>query len=142
MKNPCIALLVVTVVLSGCAAPRGTPQADTANAVAAPATGTAVASRSSGVIELKNGTVLVGTVEKEEAGKLYIEAGFIGRVVIDASAEGRHSARLDAQRLIILKNKSRLVGTIYKEEGGKLFVDADLIGRVVIDAANVARRGQ
>lgn len=48
------------------------------------------------VIELKNGTRIVGTVQKEEAGKLYIEAELIGSVVIDASAVVQASAAENA----------------------------------------------
>ncbi len=38
------------------------------------------------VIELKNGTKLVGTIQKQEGGKVYINAELLGPVVVDASS--------------------------------------------------------
>lgn len=38
------------------------------------------------IIELKNGTKLVGTIEKHEGGKVYINADLVGSIVIDESA--------------------------------------------------------
>lgn len=38
------------------------------------------------MIELKNGTRIVGAIQKEEGGKVYIEAELLGTLVIDATA--------------------------------------------------------
>ncbi len=38
------------------------------------------------VIELKNGTKIVGTIQKQEGGKVYIDADLLGQVVVDASS--------------------------------------------------------
>lgn len=38
------------------------------------------------IIELKNGTKLVGTIEKEEGGRIHINAELLGPVVVDAAA--------------------------------------------------------
>ena len=38
------------------------------------------------VIELKNGTKIVGSIEKQEGGKVYINADLLGQVVVDATA--------------------------------------------------------
>lgn len=38
------------------------------------------------VVELKNGTKIVGTIEKQEGGKVYINADLLGQVVVDATA--------------------------------------------------------
>lgn len=38
------------------------------------------------VIELTNGTKIVGTIEKQEAGKVYVKADLLGELVFDASA--------------------------------------------------------
>ncbi|HWA08519.1 MAG TPA: DUF481 domain-containing protein [Opitutaceae bacterium] len=38
------------------------------------------------VIELKNGTKIVGTIQKQEGGKVYIDAELLGQVVVDATA--------------------------------------------------------
>lgn len=37
-------------------------------------------------IELKNGTKIVGTIQKQEGGKVYINADLLGAIVVDASA--------------------------------------------------------
>jgi hypothetical protein len=38
------------------------------------------------VVELKNGTKIVGTIEKQEGGKIYINADLLGQIVVDATA--------------------------------------------------------
>jgi hypothetical protein len=38
------------------------------------------------VVELKNGTKIVGTIEKQEGGKVYINADLLGQIVVDATA--------------------------------------------------------
>lgn len=133
MKSPSLACLLLGVFLSGCTARTGPGAPATAPAVLAPA-------QPDRVVELKNGTTLVGTITREEGGKLYVQADLLGPLIIDAAARGQPVARPDPARVIVLKNKSRLVGTVQKEEGGKLFLEVEHIGVVVCDASAVAKR--
>lgn len=141
MKIPSLAWLLLVAFLSACTS--RTPPATPATETPAPAGAVEAdpaAARPGRVVELKNGTVLVGTIEREADGKVYVQADLLGLLLIDAAALGRPAATPDAARLIFLKNKSRLVGTIQREEGGKVYLDVDLIGSVVCDRAILANR--